>query len=115
MLERHPHVLENYLIWSVLRRRFPFGDELLFPEETANPATEFSVMAIEFAMLKVLAVGMAAQYRENFGLDHLTKLVQSFSKAYEHNRAVRMAILEFVERNELSRTQNLAVMLRDSY
>ncbi len=35
--------LENYLVWSVLRRRFPFGDELLFPNETADAATEFSV------------------------------------------------------------------------
>jgi lysine-N-methylase len=112
-MARHEFLFENYLVCSVIRRRFPYGDDLIFPEATANPWTEFSVMAMEFALLKALAIGMAGHYRESFGPEHMVKLVQSFSKGFERSLEVRRSILDFVETNQLRRTENLAVMLRN--
>jgi hypothetical protein len=94
----------------VTRRTFPHGDDLIFPEATANPSNRvFSVIAMEFTLLMALAIRMA----ESFGRELVVKLARSVSRGFERNLDLRRSILEFMGKKELCRTENLAVMLRN--
>jgi len=110
-LERYEFIFENYLVNTVLRRRFPYGDDVLSTGPT-TPTAEFTTMTVEFALIQTLAIGMAGEHGANFGPEHVVRLVQSFSKAFEHSQEVRTSVADFVEHNQLGRTESLAVMLR---
>ena len=80
-LEKHPHMLENYLANYVFRTRFPYG---LDPRGQANdPLTEFLMLSILYTLIKELMVGMAGHYREHFDSTHVVKVVQSVAKSVE--------------------------------
>jgi lysine-N-methylase len=88
-MDRHPYLLENYLVNHVFRARFPFSKGGPSP---SNPLNEYVFMCLEFAAIKGLLIGMAAHYGEAFSLEHVVKLVQSVVKALEHNNFVSRAI-----------------------
>lgn len=80
-LEKHPYMLENYLVNYVFRTRFPYG---LDPGGQANdPLTEFLMMCILHTLIKELLVGIAGHYREHFDAGHFVKVVQSVAKSVE--------------------------------
>lgn len=88
-MQRHPYLMENYLVNHVFRARFPFSKGGSVP---SNPLNEYVFMCLEFSAIKGLLIGMAAHYRETFSLEHFVKLVQSVVKALEHNCFVSRAI-----------------------
>ncbi len=80
-LEKHPYMLENFLVNYVFRTRFPYG---LDPRGNANdPLTEFLMMCIVFTLVKELLVGISGLHRESFGAEHVVKVVQSVAKSVE--------------------------------
>jgi len=83
-LRRHPQVLENYLINQIFCAGFPFRSTEL--------QKNFLWICVEFALIKGLLIGMSAYHRESFAREHVVKLVQSLSKAVEHQPAFRAAI-----------------------
>ena len=85
-MRQHPHILENYLINHILSTGFPFSG----PD--SHPQKDFIWMCVEFALIKGLLIGIAAFRREAFAAEHVVKLVQSFTKAVEHQPAFREAI-----------------------
>ena len=89
-MQEHPFLLENYLINHIFRTRFPFGEKV--GDEFDNPQREYLLMCLEFAVIKGLLIGMAGHYREAYGVEHIVKLVQTFSKSMEHSPAIREAI-----------------------
>ncbi len=85
-LQKHPHLLENYLINHIFRVVFPFGQD---PEKVfERPEREFLLMCLEFAVLKGLLIGMAGHYRQALNEEHVVKLVQSLAKSFEHDRTL---------------------------
>jgi lysine-N-methylase len=88
-MERHPYLMENYLINHVFRARFPFSKGGASP---SNPLNEYVFMCLEFSAIKGLLIGSAAHYRDAFSLEHVVKIVQSVAKALEHNDLVSRAI-----------------------
>jgi lysine-N-methylase len=89
LVERHPHLMENYLVNYVLLTRFPFAHEVV---QNADPQTEYVFMCLEYSIVKGLLIGMAMHAREGFSLEHVVKLVQNIAKALEHNNPIRSAI-----------------------
>jgi len=88
-MQRHPYLLENYLVNHVFRARFPFakGDSV-----SSNALNEYVFMCLEFSAIKGLLIGSAAHHRDSFSLEHVVKTVQSVVKALEHNGLVSRAI-----------------------
>ena len=80
-LEKHPYMLENFLINYVLRTRFPYG--IAARDSVSDPLMEFLMMCILYALVKGLLVGMSGLLRENFDANHIVKVVQSVSKSVE--------------------------------
>ena len=111
-LMRHAQLLENYLLSYIIRNRFPFGDDLVATSETSSPKEEFALMALRYSVINALAAGMAAHYGSAFSAEHMVKLVQSFSKSFEHNLAIRETMLELVAEYRLTESSGIAMLLR---
>lgn len=89
-MERHPFLLENYLINHIFRTRFPFSDRPC--GGTVGPQKEFLLMCIEFAVIKGLLIGIAGHYREGFGTEQVVKLIYSISRSIEHSQTFSKAV-----------------------
>ncbi len=110
--ESHPHVLENYLLNYVYRTLFPFGREASAHHTPQSIFDEYILMVTQFVLINGLLIGMAGRYREEFGEAHVVKLVQSFSKAVEHNPSYLKEINKFVEDRKLGSPEGLIILLK---
>jgi lysine-N-methylase len=110
--EKRPHVLENYLLNYVYRTLFPFGREASAHHTQQSIFGEYFLMLTQFVLIHGLLIGMAGRYREEFAEDHVVKLVQSFSKAVEHNPNYLKEINRFIEDRNLGNTQGIATLLK---
>jgi lysine-N-methylase len=82
---KHPHMLENYLVDMIFRRLFPFSTKLFDAAAKPEPAREYALLAIDFALVKGLLIGVAGFYQEAFSTEHVLQTVQSVFKHFEHN------------------------------
>ena len=106
-MEQHPFLLGNYLINHVFRVVFPFGQD---PKRCfERPQQEYLMLCLEFAVMKALLIGMAARYREHFGVDHVVKLVQSLAKSLEHDRTLGSEL----NWQGLAQTESMTALLRN--
>jgi lysine-N-methylase len=110
--ERHPHVLENYLLNYVYRTLFPFGREASAHHTQQSIFDEYILMLTQFVLIHGLLIGMAGCYREEFGEAHVVRLVQSFSKAVEHNPSYLKEINKFIEDRKLGTPEGLTTLLK---
>lgn len=110
--ERQPHILENYLLNYSYRTLFPFGREASAHHTPQSIFSEYILMLAQFTLIKGLLIGMAGRYREEFGEDHVVKVVQSFSKAVEHNPNYLKEINRFMEDRNLCNPDGMAALLK---
>jgi lysine-N-methylase len=83
--DRHPHVLENYLINTIFRCQFPFGREGMQPGAVPSMAREHVRLIAQFALMKGLLIGVAGFRREDFSAEDVVRTIQSASKHFEHH------------------------------
>jgi lysine-N-methylase len=110
--EKRPHVLENYLLNYVYRTLFPFGREASAHHSQQSIFGEYFLMLTQFVLIHGLLIGMAGRYREEFAEDHVVKLVQSFSKAVEHNPNYLKEINRFIDDRNLGNPRGIATLLK---
>jgi lysine-N-methylase len=119
-LDRHPHLLENYLANYVFRNNYPFGK----PSDEAQPegatdaadatdaGNEHMLLSAQLALVQTMLVGMAAHHREAFDCSHVVKLVQSLAKTVEHSKPFLRQITEFVQKRNLNNLRGIALLLK---
>ena len=83
--ERHPHILENYLINTILRCRFPFGPDERNGDGVHSATREFTTLIAHFSLMRGLLIGVAGAHRRDFSAAHVVQLVQSASKHFDHH------------------------------
>jgi len=110
---KHPHILENYLLNLLFYRHFPFGRKLFEPQATPEPSREFAELAMEFALVKGLLIGVAGHYREAFSSEHVVQTVQSAFKHFEHNRQFLQQANQLLAATHLDNAQGLTMLLRN--
>jgi len=89
-MERHPFLLENYLINYILMMRFPFPCNS--QGQFISPQQQFLLLCLEFAVIKGLLIGMAGHSREKFAPEHVVKLIQAVAKSIEHSETFVRAL-----------------------
>jgi lysine-N-methylase len=82
---RHPYILENLLINSIFRRLFPLGPSLFDAAARPQPGREFTLLAVEFSLIKGLLIGVAGANRNGFSTAHVLHTVQTATKTFEHS------------------------------
>ena len=118
---RYPHMLENYLVNTIIRCQFPFGREAMRRERETGSAQweaptmthEFVVLVAQCALMKGLLIGVAGFHRERFGPVHVVYTVQTASRHFEHHpEFLRMAYTLLVE-NHMDTTRGLTILIRN--
>lgn len=106
-MSKHEYILENYLVNYIYIHLFPLtnGNQLF---------EEYIMMVIHYAMIKMHLIGMAGFHKENFNLDHVIKLIQSFSKTIEHNSLYLREVRELLRKNEYNSMAYMAILIKNN-
>jgi lysine-N-methylase len=111
---RHPHILENYLINTILRCQFPFGRDGMKPGASPSMMREFALLTAQFALMKGLLIGVSGFHGNSFSPEHVVHTVQAASKHFEHHPDfLNEAHLLLVE-SRMDGALGLAILLRNS-
>ena len=101
LLAEHPQLLENYLVNHVFKNSFPFGRQSLrfnlVPPPAPDPEAEHTYLCVLATLAQTMLIGIAAHYREDFGLPHVVKLIQSLARAIEHGTTFPARLAEYVQ------------------
>jgi lysine-N-methylase len=112
--ERHPQILENYLINTVIRCQFPFGRDGMKPEATPSLAREYALLTAQFALMKGLLIGVAGYHREAFSTAHVVHTVQAAGKHFEHHPEFLNQTHALLVESQMEGARGLAILLRNA-
>lgn len=114
-MDRHGYLLNNFLIHYALRTVFPYrhreAAQRLQLDYVQNAVLrQYLVLAVHYALIRTVLIGMSALYGQNFSTGHVVKLVQGYAKAFLHSSSFPEASRE-VLRNQGIKTPREAVVL----
>jgi lysine-N-methylase len=111
---RHPQILENYLINTILRCRFPFGQEGAPAEAQFSLAREYALLTAQFALMKGFLIGAAGSHREAFSAAHAVHTVQAISKHFDHHPEFLDLAYQLLAESQMNGARGLAILLRNT-
>ena len=118
LLQKHPHLMENFLINLVLKSGFPFGRRtpesanMGIDEQKLEVQNEVLQLCVQVGLAQTLLVGIAGHYRENFCETHVVKLIQSLAKTFDHSQQALDRISAFVAAKNLKDPMGIALLLQ---
>ena len=112
--DRHPHVLENYLINTIIRCRFPFGAEGAQAAAPVSMTRECALLTAQFALLKGLLIGVAGFHREAFSAAHVVHTVQAASKHFEHHPEFLNLAYDLLVESRMDGARGMSILLRNA-
>ena len=117
-IRRHEHLLENYVINYIFRTGFPYRSRLpdkkfAIDSSTASMRHSLVLLAVHYAIIRTMLIGMAALHKDNLSTQHAVKLVQSYSKAFLHSTSFEAAAIEYLAKNAGDSPRTLAVLMMD--
>jgi lysine-N-methylase len=111
--DRQPHILENYLINTILRCQFPFGREAMRTGTSSSLTREHALLTAQYALMKGFLIGVAGFHGERFSTDHVVHTVQSASKHFEHHLEFVNQAHTLLEENHMNDARGIAILLRN--
>jgi lysine-N-methylase len=116
---RYPHMMENYLVNTIVRCQFPFGRERMSAGEPAPAGQEFhgrefASLTVQFALIKGLLIGVAGFHREAFSEAHVVHTVQAASKHFEHHPEFLKLAHELLVESGMDGARGLGILLRNA-
>jgi lysine-N-methylase len=112
--ERHPHIMENFLVNTVLRTQFPFGKEAIRDGTQPNMTKEFAQLAAQFALMRGLLIGVAGHHGAAFSAAHVVHTVQAASKHFEHHPEFLKLAHALLVDSGMDGARGLAILLRNA-
>jgi lysine-N-methylase len=110
---KHPYMLENYLVNTILRGLFPFGPKLFDAAATPAPGREFALLALQFALIKGLLIGVAGYHRQAFCAERVVEVVQTACKYFEHDPEFLSRSYELLVAKGLDNVHGVTMLLRN--
>jgi lysine-N-methylase len=111
---RHPYILENYLINTILRCQFPFGAEGMKEGASPSMTREFVQLTAQFALMKGLLIGVAGYHRESFSVDHVLHTAQAAAKHFEHHPEFLNLAYALIAEKGLDGARGMSILLRNA-
>ncbi len=74
---------------------------------------EFALLAIQFALIKGLLIGVAGFHKEAFSSEHVVQTVQSASKHFEHHPDFLEEAQALLIANKLDNARGLTMLVRN--
>ncbi len=118
-VEEHPHLFENYLVNYIFSERlFPYRSRKPVQTPAIDSSLQsmrdaFLLLAVHYAIVRTVMIGMAALHKDKLSMDHAIKLVQSYSKAFMHSTAFEAAALESLGKIAESPARKVAILVMD--
>jgi lysine-N-methylase len=115
LMERHPHLMENYLTNHIFKNGYPFGrprNKPLPAGQMVNAESEHLSMCVHAALAQMLLIGMANRYGDGFGVEHVVKLVQSLAKTIEHSQVFLDRLPSFLQAHNMNNPRGIALLLK---
>ncbi len=113
-LRRHPYILENFLVNTIFRCRFPLGREGAPAGRPPSMAREFALLTAQFALMKGLLIGVAGFHREKFSAARVVHTIQAASKHFEHHPEFLSLAYELLVESRMDGARGLAILLRNT-
>jgi lysine-N-methylase len=113
-MAKNPHIMENYLINTIIRCIFPFGREAAKPDPTSTMTHQFAVLIAQFALMKGLMIGVAGHYRDALSNEHVVQTFQSASKHFEHHPEFLKQAFALLVETQMDGARGLAILTRNS-
>jgi lysine-N-methylase len=110
----HPHIMENYLINTIIRCIFPFGREAAKPDSASTMTHQFALLTAQFALMKGLMIGVAGFHREALTTAHVVHTFQTSSKHFEHHPEFLKQAHALLVESRMDGARGLAILLRNS-
>lgn len=117
-VRRHEHLLENYLVNYIFRTVFPYCSRLPDHKFAIDSSREsllrsFVLLAVHYAIIRAVLIGMAARYKDHLSMQHAVKLVQSYSKAFLHSTAFEATAIAHLEKDAEDAGSRVAKLVMD--
>ena len=118
LLRAHPYILEHYLVNYVYKNMFPLGplgsSSRLCVQSTARSIhAAFTLMAVFYALIRTVMVGVAGFYRESFGDSHIIKVIYSFTRNFEHNLVFPDRMIQALSEKGLDNPRGTAILVKN--
>ncbi|HUV71355.1 MAG TPA: flagellin lysine-N-methylase [Terracidiphilus sp.] len=111
---RQPHILENYLVNTVIRCQFPFGRDGMQPGAVPQRSKEFSKLTAQFTLIRGLLIGVAGFHGAAFSSAHVVKTVQTAAKHFEHHPEFLNLAYELLLESQMDGARGMAILLRNA-
>lgn len=105
-MRANEYILENYLVNYVYKNLFPSSDDTDIFES-------YIMLVVHYSSIKLHLIGMAGHHKEDFGVDHVIKLIQSFAKSVEHDSLYLRGVIELLKRNEYTSMAYMAILINN--
>jgi lysine-N-methylase len=114
----HEYMLEHYLVNYVHGSLFPLGPQestqnLGVPQVVNSIGRQYMLMAVYYAIIKTVLIGMAAFHKTEFSAAHVIKLVQSCAKTFEHSVAFPARAFEILSNHGIEDCVGMAMLIQN--
>jgi lysine-N-methylase len=110
----HPHIMENFLVNTVVRCQFPFGKESMRTGVEPDRSREFALLAAQFVLMRGFLIGVAGHHGAAFSSAHVVHTVQAASKHFEHHPEFLNMAHALLKESNMDGARGLAILLRDA-
>jgi lysine-N-methylase len=117
-VQTHQHFFENFVVNYIFRTYFPWrrrkpGPVPAIDSGRAAMTDAFLLLAVHYAIIRAVMIGMAALYKDQLNIDLAVKLVQSYSKAFLHSSSFDDVALEYLRKSPEDPIRKAATLVMD--
>jgi lysine-N-methylase len=113
-MAKNPHILENYLVNTIIRCIFPFGKEAGKPDSRTTLTYQFALLTAQLTLMKGFMIGVAGHYREALANEHVVKTFQTASKHFEHHPEFLNQAHALLVETRMDGARGLAILTRNT-
>jgi lysine-N-methylase len=106
LMREHEYIFENYLVNYVYKNLVPAPRD-------GNIYHEYLLMVVHYGLIKMQLIGMAGFYKEQFCVDHVLMLMQSFAKMVEHNSLFLQSVIKTLEEHNYTSIAYTSVFVKN--
>lgn len=117
-IRRHEHLFENYLVNYMFRTLFPYGRKqrdlkVVLDSSGESMRSAYLLLGAHYAIIRAMLIGMAGLHQDNLSMEHVVKLVQSCTKAFQHSNSFSEVVLRCLAKFSDDPARGVAMLVMD--
>ncbi len=117
-MTQHESIMERFLVSYVYKTLFPLGPQestqkLSLYRKDSSISVQYMLMVLHFAVMKALLIGMSGYHKSGLTTDHAIKLIQSYTKTFEHSTAFSPRAIEILKGRGIHNAVTMAVLIQN--